>query len=81
MSEATLIAMLGLIGAFLTHTTVFILGQRSERRKQSLHVRSKMLDPIELWLDGAEKISGILGDTLTSIQAGSPLPISYDLYN
>lgn len=48
MSEATLIAILGLIGAFLTHTTVFILGQRSERRKQSLHVRSKMLDPIEL---------------------------------
>ena len=78
MSETTLLAILGLVGALLTHLTVFFLGQRSERRKQSLLVRSKLLDPIESWLDGSEKISGILADTLTSIQAGSPLPMSYD---
>jgi hypothetical protein len=78
MTEVVLIAIMGLIGALLTHTIVFVLGQRSERKKQSLLVRSQMLNPIEDWLAGAEKLIGILSDTLVSVQSGSPLPMSYD---
>lgn len=78
MSDTTLIAILSSIGALLTLTIVFVLGQRSERKKQSLLVRSKMLEPIDQWLDGAEKLSGIFSDTLVSVNFGSRLPISYD---
>jgi hypothetical protein len=37
-----------------------------------------MLKPIEEWLQGTEKLVGILGDTLSSITIDSPVPINYD---
>ena len=78
MSESALIALLGLLGLLLTSVVGFVLGKRAERQKQSLLIRSQMLTPVEEWLEGAERISGILADTLSSVTAGSPMPVGYD---
>lgn len=78
MSEF-LITFLGILGTFLSGIIFFVLGQRAERKKQSLIVRSEMLSPIEEWLKGAEKMVGILGDTVSSIALNLQYPVNYNL--
>jgi len=78
MSEL-LIAILGVSGTLLSGIISFVLGQRAERQKQSLVIRSEMLIPIEEWLKGAEKMVGILGDTASAIALNLPTPVNYNL--
>ena len=73
-----LLGILGLVGLLLSGVLGRVLGQRSERRKQSLAIRAKMLEPVTLWLGGVEKFIGILGDTFSSISVPSPVPLTYD---
>ena len=74
-----LIAVLGFAGTLLSGLVMFILGQRWERKKQSLLIRAQMLNPIRNWLRGVEKFNGILGDTLVSVSSGSSGPVTYGL--
>jgi len=76
--DEILLGILGFVGILLSVVLGRILGQRSERRKQSLAIRSDMLNPVKSWLSGVEKFIGILGDTLSSISIPSPLPLTYD---
>jgi len=78
MTENVLLGIVSIAGLLLTSVVGFVLGRRAERQKQTMIVRSEMLTPVEEWLKGAERISGILADTLTSVTAGSRGPISYD---
>lgn len=73
-----LIALLSVAGTILAGVISFVLGQRSERRRQTLLIRASMLDPIREWLGGVEKFIGILGDTLNSVTLNSPVPLTYD---
>ena len=77
MNEA-LLGILGFLGLLLSGVLGRVLGQRSEKRKQSLAIKAEMLDPLKLWLGGVEKFIGILGDTLSSISVPSPVPLTYD---
>jgi len=77
MSETILTTILGIIGLLLSGTISFVLGQRAERKKQSLITRSEMLTPIDEWLKGTEKMVGILSDTMSSITLNAPLPVHY----
>ena len=79
MSDSSIIAILGLACTLLGVIVGHVLGQRAERQKQSLIIRAEMLKPIEEWLKGAEKIVGILSDTMASILNDLPLPISYNM--
>ena len=67
MSETLLISILGVASTLLSGLLSFVLGQRFERQRQTLTIRSEMLKPIEEWLHGAERMIGILGDTLSSV--------------
>ena len=62
----------------MSGTISFVLGQGAERKRQSLITRSEMLAPIDEWLKGAEKMVGILSDTLSSIVLNAPQPVHYD---
>jgi len=77
--DQSLIAVLGIAGTFLSGLVMFVVGQRWERKKQTLLIRAQMLDPIHGWLRGVERFNGILGDTLVSISSGSSGPVMYDL--
>ncbi len=78
MSESLVLAVIGIAGTLLAGIVSFVLGQRAERRKQSLLIRAEMLKPIEEWLKGAERMVGILGDTMSSIVLNMQLPVNYD---
>jgi hypothetical protein len=71
--------LFSVLASIFTALLGFLLGQYAERRKQSLAIRSEMLKPIEDWLTGAEKFNGILGDTLSTVLNGMPLPTIYSL--
>jgi hypothetical protein len=77
MSESLLIAVLGIAGTLLSGIISFVVGRRAERQKQSLVIRAEMLKPIEEWLKGAERMVGILGDTMSSIVLNMRLPVNY----
>ncbi len=79
LSEPITIAILSIFGMVFAGFISFILGRQAERRKQSLMIRAEMLKPVDEWLKGAEKMVGILSDTLVSVAHNSPLPISYNL--
>jgi hypothetical protein len=79
MPDSVIIAILGLAGTLLGGVIGHVLGQRAERRKQSLMIKAEMVKPIEEWLRGAEKIIGILSDTIASILNNLPLPINYNM--
>ena len=79
MSDTVLVSILGGVFLLLASIVSFVLGQRSERQRQSLTIRAEMLKPIEEWLRGAERMVGILGDTVASVSADSPLPVTYSL--
>lgn len=72
------IAILGILGTILSGTISFFQGKRWERRRQTLLIRAEMLKPIEAWLKGAERLIGVLGDTLCSIVSGSKTPLTYN---
>ena len=76
--DPSLTAVLGVAGSLLSGLVMFVVGQRWERKKQTLLIRAQMLDPIRNWLRGVEKLNGILGDTLVSVSTGSPGPMTYD---
>ncbi len=78
MNESIIIAILGISGALLSGVVGHILGQRAERRKQSLAIKAEMLKPIEEYLKGAEKMVGILGDTMSSVALNLPAPVNYN---
>ena len=75
MSEQVFASLLAIAGVVVS----FILGRWSERNRQTLLIRAEMLKPIEEWLDGAEKIIQMVSDTLVTVSANSPLPLSYGL--
>lgn len=75
----TLRAILELLGPLLISIITFFLGQRWERHRQSLIIRSQMLQPIEQWLQGAERMIGIVGDTVISVTLNSAQPVTYNL--
>ena len=77
MNDSIVIAIIGIAGALLSGVVGHMLGQRAERRKQSLAIKAEMLKPIEEYLKGAEKMVGILGDTMTSVTLNVPTPINY----
>ncbi len=60
-------ALLGFAGTLLAVIVSYALGQRAERKKQSLFIRSEMLRPIEEWLKGAEKLVRILGERVNAV--------------
>ena len=78
MFESVLTTILSIAGVLLSGTISFVLGQRAERNKQSLLIRAEMLAPINEWLKGAEKMVGILADTMSSVALNAPLPVHYN---
>ena len=78
MSETLLITLLGIIGTVLGSIISFLLGTRREKKKQSLIIRSQLLEPIEEWLQGAEKMIGIFYDTIITLVQGLPYPMTYN---
>jgi hypothetical protein len=77
--DETLRIILELAGALLISAVGFVLGQRAERQRQSLTIKASMLDPIGAWIGGVERFVGIIGDTLTSMSAGSETPLMYSM--
>lgn len=77
MFESPLITILSIAGMLMSGIISFVMGQRAERKKQALVIRAEMLIPIAEWLKGAEKMVGILGDTMSSIAQNAPLPVNY----
>ncbi len=61
------VALLGFTGTLLAVVISYALGQRAERKKQSLFIRSEMLKPIEDWLKGAGKLVRLLGDRINAV--------------
>lgn len=49
-----------------------------ERRKQSLKIRAKLLELVEDWVTQVNRLIQIVGDDLTTIAQGLPLPANYD---
>jgi len=74
----SLVAILGVAGTLLSGLVMFVVGQRWERKKQSLLIRAQMLDPIRDWLRGVERFNGIVDDTLVSVSTGFAAPQTYD---
>ena len=68
------VAVMGLLSTVIG----FVLGQRLEKHKQTMVIKSNLLLPIEDWLNGAERMNGMLGDTVSAISSGLPIPIIYN---
>ena len=77
MIDSLILTIIGIAGTLLAGVVGHVLGQRSERRKQSLAIKAEMLKPIEEYLKGAEKIVGIFSDTMSSIALNLPAPVNY----
>jgi len=77
MFSTVALAIMAIAGTLLGAVIGHVLGQRAERQKQSLAIRSEMLRPIEEYLKGAEKMVGILGDTMASVTLNVPVPVNY----
>ncbi len=75
ISDAVIVGILG----FLTTLLSFVVGRRAEQRSQCLLIRASMLKPIEEWLQGVERMTGIFWDTLSSVLQDSPVPLMYSL--
>ncbi len=78
MSDTLLVSILGIAASLGSGITSYVLGQRAERKKQSLLIRAEMLKPISEWLCGAEKIVGMFSDTINSVLHDLPTPANYD---
>jgi hypothetical protein len=79
MIDTIIVALLGGLFLILSNLFSFVIGQRSERKKQSLIKRAELLIPIDDWLHGAGRMVGIYGDTLNSVLLDSPEPMVYSL--
>ncbi len=77
MFDSIVLTIIGIVGTLLAGVVGHVLGQRSERRKQSLAIKAEMLKPIEEYLKGAEKMVGIFSDTMSSIALNLPAPVNY----
>ncbi len=75
MSDTVFVAIVGAISSLV----FFFLGKKAEKQKQSLLVRAQLLEPVVAWLGGAEKMVGILSDTVSTLALGHQLPVTYNL--
>jgi hypothetical protein len=78
MSEPVLISILTVVASVLGIVIGNVLGRRAERQQQTMLIRAEMLKPIEEWLQGAEKLIGMLSDTLSAVVQNISLPLMYD---
>ena len=76
--ENNLILIFVAIMGLLSSVICFVLGQRFERHKQTMIIKTNLLLPIEEWLNGAERMSSMFGDTVNTIEAGIPIPMIYN---
>lgn len=79
MSDAIWITIFGAATSLLGIVIGQWLGRRAERHKQSLAIRVEMLKPVEEWLGGAERMIGILNDTMVSVLLGNQTPLLYNM--
>ena len=77
MFESVTPVIIGIAGTLLAVIVGHVLGQLSERRKQSLAIKAEMLKPIEEYIKEAEKMVGFLADTMSSISLNLPAPVTY----
>jgi hypothetical protein len=56
----------------------FFAGRAYERRAQAQNNRLKLLEPIEKWVDDASHLVGIVGEDVSAIVQGLPLPVGFD---
>lgn len=68
-------ALVSIAGIILS----YYLGIRREKIRQSLIVRSQMLDPIDKWLSSAEEQVSMLSDTIVAINQGLSGPTMYNM--
>jgi len=55
----------------------FFGGRVFERRRIANQNRLELLVPVEEWIDKASRLKGIVGDDLSAISQGLPLPVGY----
>ena len=79
MDTAVIVAVLTASSALLAAVLSHVLTKRHERQRQVMRIRAEMLKPLEDWLSGAERVIGILGDTLSAVALSQPMPITYNL--
>ena len=77
MTNETLIIVLGLTAPMLSGLIFFILGKRSERRIQSLRVRSELLEPVQEFLGGMERFQQMFADSISGYALGQGIPVTY----
>lgn len=63
---------------FISGFISYKYGLRTEQKKQSLKIRGESLDVITEWLKNVEKMVGFMGDTVSSIVYGFPVPVNYN---
>jgi hypothetical protein len=56
----------------------FFAGRAFERHKLVQANRLALLQPIEKWVDDASHLVGIVGDDLSAVTEGLPLPLGFD---
>ncbi len=56
----------------------FLGGRLFEQRRLAQQNRLKLLEPIEEWVEEASRLKGIVGDDLTSLGEGLPIPPIYE---
>jgi hypothetical protein len=79
MEPIIIVSVIGGLFAILSGIISFVLGARSEKRKTKLQVMAQYIDPIIEWINVAEKLKNMFGDTYNSIMIGAPIPLTYSL--
>ncbi len=57
----------------------FFGGRVFEKHKLAQQNRLKLLEPIEQWVEQASRLIGIVGDELSAVSRGLPLPVMYGI--
>lgn len=57
----------------------FLGGRAFEKHKLAQQNRLKLLEPVEQWVEQASRLVGIVGDELSAVSQGLPLPVMYGL--
>jgi hypothetical protein len=55
----------------------FLGGRLFEQYRIANQNRLKLLEPVEMWVDKASRLVGIIGDDLAAITQGLPFPVGY----
>ena len=77
MSETLIVALIGAICSLISIVISFLLGRRAERQKQSITIKAELLKPIDDWLKGVEKLTGMFADTVVAISENLQSPVNY----